>query len=214
MRPSRGEIYFAQHSEFLFDPVLLKDSLCMISTAQHVNLAIWSPLQQPAGWRQYHGVYLLLYIINICHLPSLMTSGQSGQLWLLLLLLSLQRLRLCQQRRWGPSWYKLISQLPKFTISRTLLLAELKFLHYSEPGLTSPDCDGDKTLRRHPRQTERRERGAVSSPPTPGTDPVPPSQASHAAYIRTLTERLSYDFWTLEERQSFDFWDSLTIFEL
>jgi len=63
-----------------------------------------------------------------------------------------------------------------------------------EPGLTSPDCDGDKTLRRHPRQTERRERGAVRSPPTPGTDPVPPSQASHAAYIRTLTERLSYDF--------------------
>ena len=55
----------------------------------------------------------------------------------------------------------------------------------------SPDADGDKTLRRHPRKT---------SEPEPGPGPAPDSSAgsgSHAEYIRCLTERLSqsYDFW-------------------
>ena len=51
----------------------------------------------------------------------------------------------------------------------------------------SPDADGDKTLRRHPRKT---------SEPEPGPGPAPDS-GSHAEYIRCLTERLSqsYDFW-------------------
>ena len=81
-------------------------------------------------------------------------------------------------------------------ITETLLLVKLEFLNYSEPGPGSPDCDGDKTLRRHPR---KRDQGAVvRSPPAPEeTDDTPgddSSPASHAAYIRTLTERLSYDF--------------------
>lgn len=53
----------------------------------------------------------------------------------------------------------------------------------------SPDADGDKTLRRHPRKT---------SEPEPGPGPAPDSSGSgsHAEYIRCLTERLSqsYDF--------------------
>ena len=80
-------------------------------------------------------------------------------------------------------------------ITRALFLAKLKFLNYSEPGLGSPDCDGDKTLRRHPRKTQRGEVRAgaqVGATPSPSAENTPP--ASHAAYIRTLTERLSYDF--------------------
>ena len=54
----------------------------------------------------------------------------------------------------------------------------------------SPDADGDKTLRRHPRKT---------SEPDPGPGPAPDSSGSgsHAEYIRCLTERLSqsYEFW-------------------
>ena len=66
------------------------------------------------------------------------------------------------------------------------MLFELKVANYSEPGPGpgSPDCDGEKTLRRAPRKTER---GAAVVAASQETD-------SHAAYIRSLTERLSYDF--------------------
>ena len=67
---------------------------------------------------------------------------------------------------------------------------EVKLANYSEPGPGpgSPDCDGEKTLRRVPRKTERR--AVVVSEETDGPGPA----SSHAAYIRSLTDRLSYDF--------------------
>jgi len=52
----------------------------------------------------------------------------------------------------------------------------------------SPDADGDKTLRRHPRKTSD---SGHCPPPVLDSD-----SGSHAEYIRSLTERLSqsYDF--------------------
>ena len=72
------------------------------------------------------------------------------------------------------------------------MLFELKVANYSEPGPGpgSPDCDGEKTLRRAPRKTERGAAVVAASQQTEGNGP----SSSHAAYIRSLTERLSYDF--------------------
>merc|ERR1719270_1269114 len=73
----------------------------------------------------------------------------------------------------------------------------------------SPDADGDKTLRRHPRKTSESSRTTPPStgPPTStvtdyldttASPPPPPPSSSHAEYIRSLTDRLSvslsYDF--------------------
>ena len=92
------------------------------------------------------------------------------------------------------------------------IFAQSNFI-FSDP--ESPDTDGDKTLRRHPRKTPTTtppisaensnftgsETGSPVAAPAPLTDysgetRETESGASHAEYIRVLTDRLSlsYDF--------------------